>query len=194
MAKTSDKVKKIVKGKAKAEAPKELDYLSYQEQEELTDETALSALNHIRNVYGLKELAATRAGLLDLGVVEQMVEPYTDLFKIDKVDGADGPLGAFHASIKEIAVARSNTERKGMRATLIVRVERYYNDGADAGKEVHDEYRDVCPCDCVSELIRDIIHEVCEVLVSQYNKVVTDYNNKLEKKDNCGCKGCNCRK
>lgn len=191
MAKTADKVKKIVNKEKKCEC-KELERMSYTEQEELTDTTKLRILDYFADVYGLDEIAATRAGFFDAGLVSDMIEKHLDLFKEDIVEKADTPIGAFHAKIDKVAIARSTTERKGLRATLIVRVEHYWNNGPDAGKETKREFRDVYPCDCVSELVGDMVNEVNEVLVSEYNKAIGDYNNKLECKGKCG--DCKCSK
>lgn len=191
MAKTSDKVKKIVKNK-KCEC-KEIEPIHYHAQEEVKEKATFRILDHIVDTQGLETLAVARGGLFDADIVGGIIEQNQDLLTMDYVELGDGPIGAFHARVEKIYVAKSNTERKGLRATMIVKTEHYYNDGQSAGKETWQEFRDIYPCDCASELIRDIMHEVGEVLFDHVNGEITKYNDKLECKGKCG-EGCKCSK
>lgn len=193
MANTASKVKKIVSKKSTKKCEcKELERIDYVRQEEITDKAKTKILDNLADVYGLQELATTRTGIFDTDIVAGIIDRNVGLFNQDIVEQAKGPIGAFHAKIEQIAIARSTTERKGVRATLIVRVERYYDYENTSGKESWREYHDVYPCDCVSELVGDIVHEVSEAIVGRYNKVVADYNDKLECKGKCG--DCKCGK
>ena len=185
--------KKTVKTEDKAK--EEIPYVSYDKKEEIEREASLRMLDHIADVNGLETLAECRGGWMDASIVSYIIEQNMDLLHMDYVDLANTEVGAFHARVQKICIARSNTERKGLRATLIVKVECYYN-GEDpdvAGKETWREYRDVYPCDSLSELVRDVFSEMEEVLFTHVNNRIGDYNDKLECKGKCG-KDCKCSK
>lgn len=181
--KTEDKVKE------------EIPYVSYDKKEAIEQAASTRMLDHIADVDGLETLAECRGGWLDASIVSSIIKQNMDLLHMDYVDLANTEVGAFHARVQKICIARSNVERKGLRATLIVKVECYYSGKGQevAGKESWREYRDVYPCDSLSELIRDVFGEMEEVLFAHVNNRIDEYNNKLECKGKCG-KGCKCSK
>lgn len=185
--------KKTVKNENKTE--EKIPYASYEKKEDIVRQARLRALDHIADVNGLETLAACRGGLMDASIVSSIIEQNIDLFHIDYVDLANTEVGAFHARVQKICIARSNTERKGLRATLIVKTEQFYNDKENktAGKETWREYRDVYPCDSLSELVRDVFSEMEEALFTYVNNSIDKYNDKLECKGKCE-KGCKCSK
>lgn len=168
----------------------ELERMDYSHKEELSDNTAQRVLDHLEVVYSLADLAESRTGTFDVDAVATMIGGALEMFNIDEVNEADGPIGAFHARIENIAFARSKTERKGIRATMKVVVEHYYNDKeeGDAGKDTRTHYCNVYPCECVSELVTDIASYVGDVLYDDYNHWVDYRNKELEKRAERGPK------
>lgn len=189
--KVTTTVKENAKPKKKA-CPKEPIQICYSVKEDAEMELRNQTYNLFDDYYGLHELARSVKSKADSKNIEKEIGRFLDIFKANYVGVGDTePLGAFHASLQNIAIEPSRSERKGLRATLVVKIENYKFDS----KDTWVEYRNICPCECLAELLSDLASEIADACYEKVRHKANIYNEKLEKeKDGCKCKGCKCSK
>lgn len=185
---------KVTKSEApkKTKCPKEPIQIFYSVKEDIEMVVKASLDNHYYDRYGLLELAKSLRSKKDAKNIEEKVREALSLYKANYIGtGETEPLGAFHATLEDIAVVASRTENKGIRATFKIKVENYKYDS----KDTWYEYRSIYPCECLADFISDLASELSDAVYDKVRSEAARFNEQLEKeKDGCKCKGCKCPK